>query len=142
MKPLPKEAWIAWGLPAPVENYRFHPTRKWELDYAWPDFKIAIEQQGGIWRRRGGAHQRSGHLRDMEKSNAAILAGFRVGQFTPKDVASGKAAEWVAKLVLARPFPRSRLSKLRASLKGGPHGGVCKAGDAEVADERDREALV
>ena len=31
-------------------EYRFHPTRKWRFDYAWPENKIALEVEGGSGR--------------------------------------------------------------------------------------------
>lgn len=70
----------------------FHPTRKWRFDYAWPDVKIALEIQGGIF--RGGRHARpAGYVKDMEKMNNAQLLGWRVFQVLPSDLTSGIATE-------------------------------------------------
>lgn len=72
------------GLPTPVSEHKFHPKRRWRFDYAWPDKLTAVEIDGGIWRKGGGAHSRpSNILRDMEKINAAVLLGWRVLRFTP-----------------------------------------------------------
>ena len=30
------------GLPAPVAEFRFHPVRRWRLDYAWPEGFVAL----------------------------------------------------------------------------------------------------
>lgn len=76
----------AHGLPSPVEEYHFHPTRKWRFDYAWVEQKVAIEQQGGIWRRRGGAHTGLGHLRDLMKLNTAQIMGWIVLQFPTEEM--------------------------------------------------------
>ena len=62
------------GLPEPVAEYRFHATRRWRFDFAYPDLKLAVEIEGGIWRR--GRHNRaSGFVRDAEKYNEAAIAG-------------------------------------------------------------------
>jgi len=34
------------GLPAPVFEYRFHPSRKWRFDIAWPERRVAVEVEG------------------------------------------------------------------------------------------------
>lgn len=67
-------------------EYEFHPTRKWLFDFALPSEKIAIEINGGIWRKKGGAHQGANHYRDMEKLNAAQELGWRVFQFAPEQM--------------------------------------------------------
>ena len=70
------------GLPTPEAEYRFHPTRKWRFDYAWPEHFVALEVEGGIW--TGGRHTSgSGFLRDMEKYNAAACAGWLVLRCQP-----------------------------------------------------------
>lgn len=84
--------------PEAVTEYRFHPTRKWRFDWAIVQCKIAIEQQGGLFVQ--GRHSRgAGVMRDMEKLNHAVLDGWRVLLFTPQQVKSGEAAEWVRKLL-------------------------------------------
>lgn len=69
------------GFPAPVADYRFHATRKWELDRAWPAAKVAVELEGGSW--GGGRHTRgSGYEKDCEKYNTAAVEGWLVLRFT------------------------------------------------------------
>lgn len=64
------------GIPRPQAEYRFHPTRRWRMDYAWPDEKVFIEVEGGVW--TGGRHTRAkGFLNDIEKYNTAISMGWR-----------------------------------------------------------------
>lgn len=68
----------------PVHEYKFHPTRKWRLDLAWPSYKLGIEIEGGAWIR--GRHNRaSGFLKDMEKYNVLAELGWRLFRFTPQD---------------------------------------------------------
>lgn len=72
-------------LPAPEVEYRFAPDRKWRCDYAWPDCKVALEVEGGVW--TGGRHTRgSGFVKDMEKYNRAALMGWRVVKCVPSDL--------------------------------------------------------
>ncbi len=69
------------GFPEPEQDYKFHPTRKWMIDFAWPDDMIAVEVEGGI--HSGGRHVRGvGYENDCEKYNAATLLGWRVFRFT------------------------------------------------------------
>lgn len=73
------------GLPTPDTEYAFHPTRNWRFDYAWPDQKVAMEVEGGIW--TGGRHvSAAGFFKDMEKKNAAAILGWRILYITPKAV--------------------------------------------------------
>jgi very-short-patch-repair endonuclease len=78
------------GVPAPETEYRFHPTRKWRFDFAWPAQRVACEVEGGIW--SGGRHVRgSGFANDCDKYNAAQLAGWRVLRVTGQHIRSGQA---------------------------------------------------
>ena len=63
-------------LPDPERNYRFHPTRKWEVDFAWPDQKFGVEIDGDVHRMR---HKRNA---DAEKGRALLAAGWRVEHYT------------------------------------------------------------
>ena len=75
----------AYGLPPPIEEFQFHPTRKWRFDYAWPSHKIALEINGG--RFVGGRHNSAeGSHKDMEKMNEAACRGWRVLYITPRSV--------------------------------------------------------
>jgi len=79
-----------FGLPEPVREFRFHKTRKWRFDFCWPDHKLAVEIEGGVWTR--GRHTRgSGFTQDAEKYNAAALDGWKVLRFTGTQVMHGEA---------------------------------------------------
>ncbi len=76
------------GFPEPVREFRFAPPRRWRLDYAFPEQKIALEQEGGCW--VNGRHNRaSGFLRDMIKYNTLALMGYRLIRFTPQMLSKG-----------------------------------------------------
>ena len=78
----------------PVKEYRFHPVRKWRFDYAFPDYKIAIEINGGVW--KAGRHNRGqGYINDLEKLNNAAALGWLVLQFTPQQRFESKTIELI-----------------------------------------------
>lgn len=67
---------------APAKEYVFHPVRKWRFDYAFPEAKIALEVEGGVY--TGGRHIRpKGFLGDVDKYNAAAVMGWRVLRVVP-----------------------------------------------------------
>lgn len=73
----------ALRMPEPIAEVRFHPTRLWRFDWAWPLMLLALEVDGGVW--SGGRHTRgAGWLKDAEKLNNAAALGWRVFRSTPK----------------------------------------------------------
>jgi len=81
-------------IPEPVREYRFHPARRWRLDYAWPDFRLAVEIEGGAWCY--GRHTRgAGFIGDMEKYNELTIMGWSLLRFTPKQVKDGTAIQTI-----------------------------------------------
>ena len=88
-------------LPDPVTEYRFHSTRKWRFDFAWPDSKIALEAEGGTWGSKKSRHTTGkGFEGDCEKYNEAQLLGWRVYRFTTNMITDGRLY-----LTLERIFP-------------------------------------
>lgn len=89
------------GLPVPVTEYRAFTTRRWRLDYAWPDRKVCLEVDGGLYVR--GRHSRGpGAEADMEKQAAHILDGWLYLRASPQQVASGVALTWVERALKMR----------------------------------------
>lgn len=74
--------------PEPEAQYKFHPKRKWTLDFAWSGVQwmctwtgVAVEVHGGTY--SGGRHTRGvGFRNDREKMNSATSLGWRVYEFT------------------------------------------------------------
>ena len=99
----------AYALPPPEREYRFWPTRRWRFDLAWPEFRVAVEVDGGVYARgddgqQGGRHQRpEGFERDCEKLSLAAAHGWRVLKVTPRQVQDGRAVEWLAHALLGGP---------------------------------------
>lgn len=100
---------LRWAkLPDPEPEYKFHPQRRWRLDFAWPSHKVAVEVEGGTWgkpvichqcgvhvlgttrrgqpyriREAGGRHTRGkGFENDVEKYNEATALGWQVFRVT------------------------------------------------------------
>lgn len=85
----------AHKLPNPEREYRFAPDRRWRFDFAWPDKKVALEVEGGIW--TNGRHNRgAGMEADMEKYNRATCEGWRLLRVGAGAIKSGEAVVWVA----------------------------------------------
>jgi len=75
----------ALQLPAPRTEYQFHPRRRWRMDYAWPDLRLFLEVEGGVW--VAGRHTRgSGYIKDLEKYNTAAAMGWRLIRCQPRDL--------------------------------------------------------
>ena len=75
-----------------TREHRFHPTRQWRFDFAWPSQKLAVEIDGR------GRHQTVVGVRaDCEKMNEAIRLGWRVLRFPATDYK--KAGEWAATVI-------------------------------------------
>jgi very-short-patch-repair endonuclease len=65
-----------------VKEFRFHPIRKWRYDYAIPEYKVALEVEGGVWTE--GRHTRPrGFLGDIEKYNSGTVMGWMILRTTP-----------------------------------------------------------
>jgi len=92
-------AWMAEvGLPKPELEYQFDPNRKSRFDFAWPEAKVALEVEGGVWSR--GAHGRgSGIVRDIEKYNRATRRGWRILRVIPANLCVNETA-WLVQETL------------------------------------------
>lgn len=67
-------------------EHRFSAFRDWRFDFAWPDQRVAVEIEGGVWMKNGGHTSGKGYQKDCEKYNAAIEQGWYVLRFTPQMV--------------------------------------------------------
>lgn len=95
----------AVGLPAPERQYRFAKSmgRQFEADFAWPQFQLLLECEGGIWKRGGGAHSHPLDIeRDIERRQYAVLLGFYVLPVTTDEVTKGKAVTVVQQALAVR----------------------------------------
>ena len=85
-------------IPRPELEFKFHAVRKWRFDFAWPDHKLAVEIEGGMFQGSNTGHRSiTGMMRDIEKYNAAQLDGWCVLRFHAKDLDErpGSVVAWV-----------------------------------------------
>lgn len=76
-----RDYWRACDGPELIEEYHFHPTRKWRADFAHMESRTLIEIEGGGW--VGGRHTSgAGFAKDTEKYLEAALMGWRVLRLT------------------------------------------------------------
>ena len=74
----------------PEREHRFHPERKWRFDLAFPDLKLAVEVEGGLW--VNGRHNRgAGFREDLHKYNSLALQGIALLRFLPEQMRSLEA---------------------------------------------------
>lgn len=91
---------IEIGLDVWPEFY-FTVERNWRFDYCIPEFKIAIEQEGGI--HTGGRHTRGkGFEGDMEKYNAAASMGWTLIRRSPKQLCTSETIELIKKAMICK----------------------------------------
>lgn len=86
------------GLPTPVFEYRFHDKRKWRIDVAWPDHRLGLEVQGGIFVQ--GRHSRGASLlKEWEKLNTGSAMGWRWFFCQPKDVCTQEVVNYIKEAI-------------------------------------------
>lgn len=81
-----------------VKEFRFLKNRRFRFDYAIPEYKIAIEQEGGIW--TNGRHVRgAGYKRDMEKYSLAAVEGWVVIRRTPQELSTNETLNLIKRAI-------------------------------------------
>jgi len=77
-------AWAAGGNGmVPKREFEFFPGRKWRFDFAFPDYKVACECDGGQWAANGGRHNTDS---DKDKCNNATAEGWSVLRFSGNQI--------------------------------------------------------
>jgi very-short-patch-repair endonuclease len=85
-------------LPVPEREYRFDPERKWRFDFAWVDQMLAVECEGGQW--VNGRHNHPQHTAaELNKYNAAAVAGWKVLRFNGSMIESGQAVTTIEEVL-------------------------------------------
>lgn len=98
-------------------EHRFAPPRKWRFDYCIPKYKIAIEIDGGSFKKRkyndkrtgeqittiGGRHNSAkGFLADVEKFNKAASMGWLVLKFTPQEILKQSTIDIIRETIIQK----------------------------------------
>jgi very-short-patch-repair endonuclease len=99
-------------LPEPRAEYVFHESRKWRFDFAFPELKVAVEYDGGVFDGLPSHSSVSGILRDIEKINEAQLSGWTVIRCTAQTVSGGVALRYIKRAI----------SKAKSDILPGEHG--------------------
>ncbi len=100
-----------------IREHKFHPIRRWRLDFYFPGVKLGVELQGGSHNhgqtvmkfnkklgRKVPTIVKSGHLtpkgfnNDSEKHAEAICLGITVLWFPSDFVRNGKALQYVERV--------------------------------------------
>lgn len=88
----------ALKLQDPDLEYRFHDIRRWRFDLAWPDKKVSVEIDGGIY--VNGRHNRGvGIEKDCVKLGEAMKMGWQVYRTTYGLIKSGVAVTVIQTLL-------------------------------------------
>lgn len=89
-----------------IRQYKFHPTRQWRLDFAWPHEKFAIEIDGGMF-NNGGHVRPFGIKADYEKAEALHLLGWRLYRLYPDMYLKANTWPTVVRMYVdaSRPMP-------------------------------------
>lgn len=109
------------SIPAWQRDYVFHPTRKWELDFAWPELRVYLSIEGGVYRSSHRSVRRvtlmyrtaSGELvpvrgtkdglaNDLEKHTEAAILGWIGVRATGSMVDSGLALSLLKRAIALR----------------------------------------
>ena len=83
----------------PEREYYFHLTRKWRIDFAWPDRKLAVEIESSVHRIK------SRFAGDIPKYNQLNKQGWMLLRYTAKMVDSGEAIADVLELLQQKTAP-------------------------------------
>lgn len=72
----------------PQPEWQFDAERLYRFDFAWPEQKVALEVEGGIFgygkdKKKGAHGSVTGILRDMAKYNLAATNGWRIIRVIP-----------------------------------------------------------
>jgi hypothetical protein len=77
------------GMKGIVAEYRFHPKRRWRIDYFFT-VGLAVEIEGGLWASMNGGKSRhfygKGAENDMIKYNAITETGIFLLRYQPKHI--------------------------------------------------------
>jgi hypothetical protein len=93
------EELLEHGVPEWEPEHRFHSTRRWRFDYAWPESKVALELEGGAWSQ--GRHVRAkGFLGDIEKYNEATLLGWKLLRCATDHIGTGYIPDCVHRALM------------------------------------------
>ena len=110
----------AAGIDGYTREFKFHRSRRWRFDFAWPAERSAVEVDGGQWLGGSGHNSGSGRERDCEKDAEAMLLGWRVLHFTTNQIRDGRALGYTERLLRCEAADRrlAHVARHRAGVDG------------------------
>lgn len=99
----------AYRVPEPRQQYLFARElgRKFKADFAWPQYSLLVEIQGGIWMPGGGAHSRPMKIEtDIERQQIACQLKLFLCPVTTDQVKNGEAIALLQRLLADRGWVR------------------------------------
>ena len=81
-------------IPRPEREFRFHPVRKFKFDYAFKEYKVALELEGGVFTKQAHGSV-TGVLRDIEKYSLAASLGWRIVRCIPSKLNTSKTIQLI-----------------------------------------------
>lgn len=107
----------AAGLPIGGDEFKFHPTRKWRVDFVWwftlletkQEIKLALEVEGGAYQKKntkgygeGGGHRSiTGFDANLIKYNELAVQGWRLIRVTPEQITLRRTEgiDWISAIL-------------------------------------------
>lgn len=79
--------WKAIGGQKYNRETKFHPERRWKIDFTWDNAMVAVEVEGGVWLGGLGGHTSGkGYTNNCEKYNEAAFMGWTVFRLVPAQI--------------------------------------------------------
>ena len=79
------------GLAPFLRDALFIKGRKFRADFWWPELRLALEVDGGVWLPRSGHTSGTGYTSDRERDVEALLQGIVTVRYTSDQVRDGYA---------------------------------------------------
>lgn len=90
------------GLTDYKRNFRFIPKRRFEADFYFPELKLALECDGGVWLKNSGHTSGEGYTKDRERDVEALLHGIITVRYTSDQIRNGFAIDTFVRIYHAR----------------------------------------
>jgi hypothetical protein len=86
-------------------EYKFHPDRKYRLDFAHLPSQVGIEIQGGLFMAKSGHSSIHGMLRDCRKTLLAASVGWLIVPLVAPQLDDGETLSLLAEVIRGRSSP-------------------------------------
>lgn len=85
----------------PWREFYFTTERQFRLDYAFPEYKIGLEINGGVWSKGNSGHSSgTGIKRDYEKNNLLQSLGWKTITITPDQLMTTYTLNLISTMML------------------------------------------